>query len=305
MLVLSGCGAIWALTESDIGQGFIKGLTGHEPAYWAENVGASLKTALEDGQKGQETDTERKFASAIICASTKSFLETENSKLERSGITTSRFRDAYEAKNSFYESCATTPTIRAIGFNEQPTFPIKRNEFPKHLSALPPKEEDEEAWFVSTAQLRVTSPNWDRNDRARQWKGRDHQGRDRYFRIEDEDFWNHVALDEIDTHIIDTMTVQWAFQGRPDHPKNCRVLRVLKFNNSVLSSPLSDDEIATHIGQIRKLNENQGDLFLVKSPPPQYRNVPTNVTHWIEEGDNGSIVRIADSQRHGRLGHSD
>ncbi|WP_292226761.1 hypothetical protein [Brevundimonas sp.] len=249
------------MTESDIGQGFIKGLTGHEPAYWAENVGSSLRMILDESKKDQKIDAERKFASAIICASTKSFLETENYKLERASIDRSRFRDAYEAKNTFYESCLATHALQAIGFDEHAVFPIKRNEFSKHVSALPPKEDADEAWFVATAQLRVTSPNWVRNDRARQWKGHDHQGRDRYFRIEDEEFWNHVGLDTIDTHIIDTMTVQWAFQGRPQHPKNCRVLRVLKFNNSVLAPPLSDDEIVAHVGQLGKVNDDQGELF--------------------------------------------
>ena len=37
--LLAGWGVVWSFTQSDIGKGFIKGLTTHEPAYWAERAG--------------------------------------------------------------------------------------------------------------------------------------------------------------------------------------------------------------------------------------------------------------------------
>lgn len=252
--------AAWGFLESDVGQGFIRGLTGHAPSEWAETAGEAVRSFISHTEG--EADVARELAGNVLCESARSFLATENRKLERAGITLSQFREAYEAKNAFYENCAGTPHLQAIGFDELPIFPIKREEFPNHQSILPLRDEaTDEPWFVSIAQLRVTSPNWDREDSARQWKGRDHQGRDRFFRIEDEEFWSRVALDAIDTHIIDTMKVQWAYQGRPEQPKNCRVLRVLEFNDIVLASPLPDDALLAQLGRIAKVDSEQGDLF--------------------------------------------
>lgn len=122
---------------------------------------------------------------------------------------------------------------------------------------IDPRDED-----ACTLLQTVTSPNWDRDDRARQWKGRDPQGRDRYFRIEDEDFWRQVAGGGISTHIIDTMKVQWAYQGKPEQPRNCRILRVLEFNGVRLSNPVSDTELRAALGRLADLDEdNQPDLF--------------------------------------------
>lgn len=264
IVIIGGWGIVWTFTESDIGQGFIKGLTGHEPAYWAEHAG-ELTRALLTETPGPEEEQERSFeqtvAGTIVCESVRSFLSTPNRELVVKGIEKTRFRAAYEAKNAFYEICALTPQVRGVGFDERPIFPIQRDQFPEHHSTLPPPEEVDELWFATTAVLRVTSPNWDRSDRARQWKGRDHQGRDRYFRIEDEEFWNLVEREAISTHIIDTMKVQWAYQGRPEQPKNCRVLKVLEFNELTLATPLPDDELAVRLGELRQAARDQGDLF--------------------------------------------
>lgn len=263
VVLLAGWGIVWTFTESDIGQAFIKGLTGHEPAYWAEDAGTSARDLLKRANPavGVDDDPERNLSSTIVCESVKSFLSRPNRELVRDGLDKARFRAAYEAKNAFYESCAITPQIRGIGFDEYPNFPIRRDQFPEHHSTLPPPEEIDELWFVATAVLRVTSPNWDRTDRARQWKGRDHQGRDRYFRIEDEEFWSLVGREAISTHIIDTMKVQWAYQGRPDQPKNCRVLKVLEFNEVALTPPLADDALLVRLGELRQAVRDQGDLF--------------------------------------------
>lgn len=264
LVLLGGWGIIWTFTESDIGQAFIKGLTGHEPAYWAENAGTSARNLLAqhtEAGDGPEESPEQKVVGTIVCEAVKSFLSRPNRELVHQGLDKARFRAAYEAKNAFYESCAVTPQIRGLGFDERPIFPINRDQFPEHHSTLPPPEEADDLWFVTTAVLRVTSPNWDRDDRARQWKGRDHQGRDRYFRIEDEDFWGLVGREAISTHIIDTMKVQWAYQGRPEQPRNCRVLRVLEFNEVALAPPLADDTLAVRLGELRQAVRDQGDLF--------------------------------------------
>lgn len=109
--------------------------------------------------------------------------------------------------------------------------------------------------------LKVTSPNWDREDRQRQWKGKDGHGRERYFRIDDEHFWSLVKADQLSTHIIDTIKVQWTFQGKAESPKNCRVLKVLEFNGAILSHPLDDNALRAIVGLYERVSVDQGDLF--------------------------------------------
>jgi hypothetical protein len=107
----------------------------------------------------------------------------------------------------------------------------------------------------------VTSPNWDRDDRQRVWKGRDSKGRERYFRIDDEHFWTLVKAEQLSIHIIDTIKVQWAFRGTMRSPKRIRVLKVLEFNDEVLSEPLDDNALSTILGLHSASPDGQGDLF--------------------------------------------
>lgn len=261
----AGFAAIAWFVESDIGKGFLKGLTDHEPAYWAEQLGEGVRSSAEALVEAGEVQrpAESEYGALLVSEMAKSFLRKDNDELVRAGITPTQFRDAFEAKNEFYQACAETPDLRAIGFSEAADFPIRRSDFVRLRTVLPPKpdEEVEPPWSVGTIVLKVTSPNWDRDDRTRRWKGRDQQGRDRYFRIEDDAFWRRVSTDAISTHFIDVMTVQWAFQGRPEQPKNCRVLRVLEFNGSRLSEPLSDDELVAELGRLAEQPQDQWDLF--------------------------------------------
>jgi hypothetical protein len=197
--LLAGWAAIWAFTASDIGKGYIKGLTGHEPAYWSEVAGEATAHLAE--AVAHPHQHEKKVGTVIVTEAAKSFLEKESSELQRVGITPAKFREAYAAKNAFYEACDATPRLRAIGFSEAPIFPIQKQDFLRLQTELPPELEDAQPpWHVATAKLHVTSPNWDRDDRQRAWKGRDQQGRNRHFRIEDEEFWNRVAAGAIKTH---------------------------------------------------------------------------------------------------------
>lgn len=269
VVLLGGWAVLWTFTESDIGKAFIKGLTTHEPAHWAEAVGAGLREKLIGGAEaaapaGDEPGEEAKcrYGAMIVAEATKSFLQANVSELEQVGITKTRFRDAFEARNEFYQACVQTPDLRAIGFEDAPRFPIDRAGFSRLQVVLPPKEDDyDEPWLTGIAILKVTSPNWDREDRQRQWKGKDGKGRERYFRIDDEHFWSLVKAAQLSIHIIDTIKVQWAFHGKADNPKNIRILKVLEFNDEVLSGPLDDNALDAILGQHANVADGQGHLF--------------------------------------------
>ena len=146
--------------------------------------------ALTDEVSGIEEEVAAKcrYASLIVARTTTAFLQSDLEKLETVGIGRKQYRDAYEARNAFYQSCSETLDLRAVGFEEAPRFPIDRGDFPRMQVILPPADEDAEAWHVGILVLKVASPNWDKDDRQRQWKGRDGKGRERFFRIDDDAF---------------------------------------------------------------------------------------------------------------------
>ncbi|WP_273726150.1 hypothetical protein [Brucella gallinifaecis] len=273
-ILLAVGGILWAGLESSVGQAFVKGLTGHEPAYWAEIAGKKTKEYLEAGSedsapekaKGSEIAEPEKIkciaTGEILIEATKSFLQSEVLDLEVLGVTTSQFRDAYEARNEFYQACLNTRHLRAVGFEDAPVFPVSRRDFTQLQIVLPPREDDtDETWLTAIADLKVTSPNWDREDRHRNWKGRDVNGRDRFFRIDDEHFWQLVKAERLNTHIIDTIKVHWAFRGSPAAPKNIRVLKVLEFNGERLAEPLDDNALDAILGNYFVIETDQLDLF--------------------------------------------
>ncbi|TJW09336.1 MAG: hypothetical protein E5W82_21595 [Mesorhizobium sp.] len=106
-----------------------------------------------------------------------------------------------------------------------------------------------------------------RGDRQRQWKGKDGSGRERLFKIEDEQFWQLVANDSLRPHIFDTMKVQWAFRTEGGKPKDTRIMRVLEYNETVLAAPLDDNALGALLGQYADEEDGRGgsdhsnDLF--------------------------------------------
>jgi hypothetical protein len=268
--LLAGCGLVWTFGESNIGRGFIEGLTNHPPEHWAkvagkyvqDQIAAALKTPDAAPKTATDARVRCQYGTTIITESTKSFLQTDQTDLNRRGITTRRFRDAYDARNGFYQACAADPNVNGIGFDETPEFPIKRKRFAELLVPLPPREEPAEAkrWQVEIVTIYVTSPNWDRADRKRPWKGRDDNGRERLFRIDDQQFWSLVQERKIDPRIIDAVKVQMAFIG--PRRLEARVLRVLEYNGHVLGEPLDGNALEAILGSFDKPPKDEdGDLF--------------------------------------------
>lgn len=247
--------ALWTFVESDIGKGFIKGLTDHEPQYWAEKVGDIVRGRpspyeVEEGKK-LETDASSdvdKFyelvSSYILCQVVISFLTKEQSEIS-SKIPLNYLQGSYVARNEFYESCLSDPRIKGIGFSEKHEFPITRKGFLDFIVPISEKDKvfNSGLWASSIEDLSVTSPNWSRSDRTRTWKGCDSQGRERTFRIDDDNFWHKVSERQIEAGIIDNVTVQWVHQLLKGKFRNHAVLRVLKYNGRKVSEPLAESEI--------------------------------------------------------------
>jgi hypothetical protein len=269
-IVIAGtCTAAWAFILTDPGSEFIRGLTGHGTSHYTYQAGLKLRellTTIETG--GIETGSieieddlaQNEALNRIVVDSTKSFLTMDEHALRRVGVTRQKFHEAYEARNQFYRACAADTEIQAIGFDEAPDFPIKRKDFARLQVALGPKEEaaPDVEWEVEIAALKVTSPNWDMNDDKRPWKGKDHLNRDRFFRIDDVQFWRLVQSKRLDPEIVDIIHAQLAFPK--SQRRNGRVLRVLKYNDVVLGDPLDDNALSAVLGAYRK-PPRENDLF--------------------------------------------
>lgn len=263
--VMAGAAFFWALIESDIGKAFVKGITQHEPAYWSEQLGQTIRNGAinmlsEEPQKDDE-DVLCAAAAEMLVELATDFLQADTNTLQSSGVTVERHRNAYAARNRFYVACENTAGLEGIGFSEAPLFPIKRADFVRLQVPVLPKEDEPEPWNAGLTILKVTSPNWNRDDKSRQWKGRDPKGRDRFFRIDDESFWLLVLQERLNPHIIDTIKVQWAFQGTYESPRNAKVIRVLSYNEEPLAEPLDDRALDAILGTFTPIVEEQPDMF--------------------------------------------
>ena len=247
--------ALWTFVESDVGKGFIKGLTDHEPQYWAERVGKIFGGRANpyelEGSADSETDSSaevNKFdelvSSYILCQVLISFLSKEQSEIAKT-IPSNYLSTSYSARNEFYEACLSDPRIKGVGYSDDHEFPISRKEFLDFIVPISERDEifNSGLWNSSIEDLSVTSPNWSRSDRTRTWKGRDSQGRERTFRVDDDAFWNKVKDRQIEAGIIDNVTVQWVHQLLKGKFRNHTVLRVLKYNGKTVSDPLTESDI--------------------------------------------------------------
>ncbi len=259
-------GIVWAAAESDIGQRYIKGLTGHEPGYWAEQLGEDHKKSLTKESFGPHREISPEVAALILSESTKGFLTKEYNQLRKVGFTKEKFRSAYQAKNNFYETCYRQPLIRGVGFSDSEEFPIKRNEFPNFIIEVPAegKDDEENDWIVEILYIKVTSPNWDRTDEQRTWRGKyrlNNHDKFAVFSVEDNLFWGFVEKKRIVSKGIDTLKVQWAFVEEGGRRKYTRVLKVLEYNSKKVSRPYSDEELAEILRGFSKTLDQQQELF--------------------------------------------
>lgn len=266
-IVVSVGTGVWVISQTDVGKAFIKGLTGYEPAFWAEKAGLKLKEALSmdqaDNSDIHPEAVDRQSAAMMVSEIAKGFLRKGYNELRNLGISKEKFRDAYKARNEFYQACYRNDSIRSIGFDETDDFPIERRDFPAFIIELPPQTEDEpeQDWVVEVTHIKVTSPNWDRRDESRQWKAKDGDGKPAFFTIEDKQFWHLAEVEELHTQVVDHLKVQWAFVDENGRRKNIHVLRVLEFNGDHISDPLGDEELKSTLGAYEQHNGSQGGLF--------------------------------------------
>lgn len=277
-VVLGGGGSMLAFLGTDIGKAFFKGLTGVEPAVWAEKLGKKTRKLIKNGKVPEQYSSDALLVEtpsdgAIVGDAMRdaellveifiSFLAANMDKLENIGITPAKFRKAFAARNVIYKACIDNPDVQGLSFDRSHEFPLKRADFPRLITQIPDEildaEEEPESWAVESVDIIVNSPNWKRD--GRKWQAATDKFQDIAFSIEDETFWHHVRIKDIQPDIQDNMRVQWAYPAGLSKPSHVRVLRVLTYNGKDISAPLSDTELQTQLNEAHVIEPETPTLF--------------------------------------------
>jgi hypothetical protein len=264
LLLSGGAGVVFMFLESDIGAAYVKGLTGKDPAEWAQMWGQDHQKIAQDfyadisNENKLNTDyidddsidlglvespdiaTKNEQCAQVIVSMTQGVLEKSNEELDSLGMNVGELPQALNARADFYMACINNSEVKGVGFG-------------------PGDEKEPPDWFVSIENLSVTSPNWDKEDQKnRHWKARDQLRRDCLFIIEDEYFWSLVHKKALRVDVVDSMRVQWVFQVIEGRTRNRRVLRVIEFNGDHIADALPPEAINAIIGDYNASDPMQG-----------------------------------------------
>lgn len=239
-------GAAFTFISSDIGKGFVRGLTGHDPEYWAQGVGEDVNKCL-----------------VVLLKTVEGFLKKDAIEIEQMGIHRSDFPALIEAKNRFYETCIRNPEILGLGFDGDEGFPVSRDSF---IQKIANSDDDEYDYDYKIHQFVITSPVTSSKSDA-QWRGRDKtSGDNMYFRMDDADFLfdflnngkypikrgkeddELLLLIEYKTHKI---------TGKVEHVAK----KVFRFNNIEIFPLPKDSSIEIFEKIADGISENQQSLF--------------------------------------------
>jgi hypothetical protein len=200
------------------------------------------------------------YVETLLCVVTSRTLEIDRRVIDNAKISSDLKHDLASAQCYFYDSLIKDPSIRAVGFSKEDDFPIQRNQFPERAIRPPLKEEPVASdWIVGHFPIRVTSPNFDKDDQAnRKWKGRFRNGQNVLFEMLDDDFWKKLKSGEVKFTETTEIEGQLAYKNLNGRSRDHRVIRVMSVNSVKLAEPLSEDDISARLGQFSR--EGSADL---------------------------------------------
>jgi hypothetical protein len=193
---------------------------------------------------------ETQYVETLLCVVTARTLEIDRRLIDSAKISSDLKHDLASAQCYFYDSLIKDPSIRAVGFSKEDDFPIQRNQFPERAIHPPLKEEPVASdWIVGHFPIRVTSPNFDKDDQAnRKWKGRFRTGQNVLFEMLDDDFWKKLKSGEVKFTETTEIEVQLAYKNLNGRSRDHRVIRVMSVNSVILADPLTEAEIRAKVG---------------------------------------------------------
>lgn len=232
---------------------------------WIELGGNLTLDELENEVKRIKNCTDNflmntKVALKLYVNSLQRFIISDSDKLRTWEITPQEFRNSFEAKNNFYESCLQPKTgIKGIGVSKKHIFPVKRNDFSSQIVRLPLTEDDV---YYKLQKIIITNPTI--VDDNTPWTGRIASNSKKItFFMEDENFKDMLikGLSPIKASNLDDEMLVY-LEYRTTHGNNLRSKQrisakvVYKFNDKVLQ-PIPGDikiDIPQHNNNPQQLN---------------------------------------------------
>lgn len=272
VVVVAGMGGILGTGGWEIGRGFINGLTGQSPEEWSQQLGEELREMLSSEvdesaptiqQEGPDFELQQvvELTSAVVEVG-QHFASNTTRDLVSAGVNPEQYADAFNAKTKLFQHVEVDIQINGIGFGHEREAPIRREDFGKYQ--IHTKREDEpDEWILETVTYRVSSPNWDRYDSRRKWKGRDREGGVVYFVIIDDAFWELANSGGLDSNVIDELVAQVAIKVTDGRKGDRYVLKVIRFNDKPISKELSPTELGEFVENRRSQSgfHDQGSLL--------------------------------------------
>lgn len=269
-VVVIGIGTFWAFLESDTGKGFVFGLTGKLPNEIAEDVGEAVREKISSFDKlpsppPEIVPLEKIVCGAILAESAKCFLELNTSELQEVGITPALLPQSFSAKNEFFHACEANGRIKSVSFHHDGRYPISRDEFQQRVAQVPPGSEQDD-WEFSTVKFKVSSPNWERLDRKRLWKGKDDHGSTVFFSIIDPRFWKFSATGRLTRQHEDRIVAQAAFRRSGGKYVDIVLLNIIRFNDLKVSKYLDEVGLSARLFEKNKGKFGKSDVDLFNFP---------------------------------------
>ena len=224
------------------------------------------KSSNADGLTADLENEARLIVEDFVSRSAQRGLELPRDKIAKLPLSIELKYEFEAAQSDLFGGALRDASVRAIGFDEEDDFPIKRNQFAERaVIPQPPREEEiEEDWRISIQRLRVTSPNFDKDDQAyRKWKAKGTSGVPILFEIRDEEFWQNLKNRSIEFSETTEIEVQIATLFVKDRASKHVVIRVLKLDSKKLAEPLSEEALKASLGEFAYLEDNpdQGGLL--------------------------------------------
>ncbi|MCK0169181.1 hypothetical protein MWU52_16630 [Jannaschia sp. S6380] len=265
VVVIAGLGGILGTGGWDMMDGFLEGLSGLPPREWSQELGKNLREMYkseygEDSEVDAET-LEAAETTAVLVEVTRQIAGNSNERLIRSGFRPEDLPRVFSAKTDLFYEIESDPQVKGVGFGEEDEAPIRREEFSRYQVRVG-KAEDEKDWRFELARYFVSSPNWNRYDTRRKWKGREDGGSTVYFSIIDEVFWEMAAEGTLESHIIDELIAQVAVRYVDGRKVDRVAVNIIRFNDMPISKELRQADLESILSeQTGKGETGSGDLF--------------------------------------------
>lgn len=242
----AGAGVVAAVAVSQFLDGFVEEATGRTIRDWGVEAAIQVQNLPDHLIEGRDSFVkmiELRLVEAELC---RRFLEMDDSEFE--SLASEHPEAAIHLQNGrrkFFEACRANEHLPSVRFgNSTATREIPRSDFSNRTKRdritptdSPPTKIGE--WAIETLEIEVTSPNWERLDQQRGWKGKLSGNKYIFFQIVDPRFWTRYANEALEIRAPDRIVAQVIYQNVGGRYKNAEAIRVLLFNGERVSSELS------------------------------------------------------------------